>query len=478
MAGKKNMTLKLLKDTIRKTVDPLEAAILGSDYFLLQRSLNYPGKLNVIWQDIQLRLRSRSSTVQPEITFLLYSKACERLLVPVILNLLKCPEVKEKGIQVNLVVIFGIHRLKLLPSNLQQLQMLGCLVQTDYFSLIRACHQPKQKLVVLCLDHRRPYVHHFWGVDTVDTLKRFGVKTLSIQHGGTRADSVEDLASAASDIVLVWGKRVYREIVEKYRGDSQRFRVVGNPLHDRLAQINPSESLERLTESYPMLQSQLPQKRIILLATTLQAEYAAWSDEQALYRQYMQQIYNDLDFSKYVLVVKMHPLDSLSPNIYRDEIPNAQVESSVIVVEPSVTELDVYSLLSISELLITRASTVAEEALIMGRRVVAFDLMPEGPSRNYKHLEEYGDFTTVYKDTEPVLGTVIDQVISQSGQEGSSDHQSKIIEELTYCLDGKSTDRATYEILHYLFKADFDNSQDSNHSRAKDLGELSERLPC
>lgn len=441
------MALKLLKDTIRKATDPLEAAVLGSDYFLLQQSLNYPDKFNVIWQDIQLRMRSRSNTVQPEITFLLYSKACERLLVPIVLNLLKRPEVKEKEIQINLIVLFGIHRLKLSPSNLQQLQALGCSVQTDYFSLIRACHQPKQKLVVLCLDHRRPYVHHFWGVETVDTLKRFGVKTLSIQHGGTRADSVEDLASAASDIVLVWGKRVYREIVEKYGGDPQRFRIVGNPLHDRLAQINPDEALKKLTDRYPTLQSQLPQKRIILLATTLQAEYAAWSDEQALYRQYMQQIYSNLDFSKYILLVKMHPLDSLSPNIYRDEIPDSQSEASVVVIEPSVTELDVYSLLSISELLITRASTVAEEALIMGRRVVTFDLMPEGPSKNYKHLEEYGDYMTVYPSSTLNLKDAIDHALSQTTNGYNQIKQHEIIQELTWRLDGQSTRRATDEIL-------------------------------
>lgn len=444
------MALKLLKDTIRKTTDPLEAIVLGSDYFLLQRSLNYSDKFNVIYQDIQLRLRSRSNTVQPEITFLLYSKACERLLIPIILDSLKRPEIKKEKIQVNLIVLFGIHRLKLSPGNLQQLQALGCTVQTNYFSLIRACHQPEQKLVVLCLDHRKSYVNHFWGVETVDTLKRFGVKTLSIQHGGTRADSVEDLASAASDIVLVWGKRVYREIVEKYGGDPQRFRVVGNPLHDCLAQLNPDEALQKLIERYPMLQSQLPQKRIILLATTLQAEYAAWSDEQALYRQYMQQIYSSVDFSKYVLLIKMHPLDSLSPNIYRDEIPDAQVESSVVIIEPSMTELDVYSLLSISELLITRASTVAEEALIMGQRVVAFDLMPEGPSQNYKHLDEYSDFTTIYKDSKPSLQTAIDKAMMQLTKESSNIYQSKIIGELTYSLDGKSTYRSTNEILRQI----------------------------
>lgn len=446
------MALKLLKKTVRKATDPLEAAILADHYFPLQKSLNYPSKFRLMWKDWRLRLQSQLTEVRPEVTFLLYSKACERLLVPLIIHLLQRSELQEKRIQVNVIVLFGIHRLQLSPTNLEQLRELGCQIQTDYFSLIRACHQPEQKLVVFCLDHRRAYTYHFWGVDAVDTLKRFGVKTLSIQHGGTRADSVADLASAASDTVLVWGNRVYREITQKYGGDPKRFRPVGNPLHDRLTHLKADQALKTLVEHYPSLASQLPQKRLILLATTLQFEYASWTDEQSLYRQYLQHLYSSLDFSQYVLLVKMHPLDSLSPNLYREEIPNTQVASSVVVIEPSVTELDVYSLLSVSELLITRASTVAEEALIMGRRVIAFDLMREGPSKNYKHLEEYSNYLTVYKDSPSSLREVIDTVMSQSTVKNTETDQSKIVRELTYRLDGKSAQRGTDEILKQLFE--------------------------
>ncbi|NER81126.1 MAG: hypothetical protein F6K42_16480 [Leptolyngbya sp. SIO1D8] len=441
------MTLKLIKRAIRKAIDPLESAILAEDYFPLQKSLSYPDKAGLLWKSMQHRTHLKADSEYPEVTFLLYSKACERLLVPLIVSLLERSEVQDKVIQVNVIVLFGIHRLRLSPSNDQKLASLGCSIQTDYFSLIRACHQPEQKLVVVCLDQRRPYKYHFWGVDTVDILKRFGVKTLSIQHGGTRADSVEDLASAASDVVLVWGKRVYREIVEKYRGDRDRFRIVGNPLHDRLTALNADQSLKTLTQLYPELQTQLPQKRVILVATTLQLEYAEWPNEQALYRQYMQHIYSSIDFSKYVLLVKMHPLDSLSPNLYREAIPDSEMTSSVVVIEPSVTELDIYALLSISELLITRCSTVAEEALIMGRKVIAFDLMPEGPSKNYKHLEEYGDYTTVYQDCGNRLKETIDESMNRAVTEENDIDQQAVVHELTYRLDGKSAHRATDEIL-------------------------------
>lgn len=446
------MAFQLLKKAIRKATDPLEATILADDYFPFQKSLNYPSKLMLMWKSFQLRMQSQPIEVTPEVTFLLYSKACERLLIPLILNLLQRSEVQEKKIQVNVIVLFGIHRLQLSPKNLQQLQRLGCHIQTDYFSLIRACHQPEKKLVVFCLDHRRVYQYHFWGIDAIDTLKKFGVKTLSIQHGGTRADSVADLASAASDTVLVWGNRVYREITEHYGGDPKKFRPIGNPLHDCLTHLKVDQALKILVEHHPSLASQLPQKRLILLATTLQFEYSSWADEQSLYRQYLQHLYSSLDFSKYVLLIKMHPLDSLSPNLYREQIPNSQVESSVAVIEPSVTELDVYSLLSVSELLITRASTVAEEALIMGRPVIAFDLMKEGPSKHYQHLEEYSGYTTVYTDSQPSLGEVVDTVMGHSAREATQIDQSEIVQELTYRLDGKSAQRGTNEILKQLFE--------------------------
>ncbi|MGJ3252736.1 MAG: hypothetical protein ACFE0J_16635 [Elainellaceae cyanobacterium] len=443
------MALKQLKDTIRKTTDPLEAAILANDYFPLQKSLNYPDKVNLIWKDLRFRVYPRSIDVKSEITFLLYSKACERLLVPLILNLLNQSEVKERGIQINVVVLFGIHRLQLSSDNLQQLHKLGCQIQTDYFSLIRACHQPQQKLVVLCLDHRKPYIYHHWGVNTVDTLKRFGVKTLSIQHGGTRADSVEDLASAASDIVLVWGKRVYREIVEKYGGNPQRFRVVGNPLHDRLAMLEHTQIRQRFINCYPEASTQLDQKRVILLASCLHSEYRGMGDEMQMYRDYIRHIYNSIDFSQILLLVKMHPLDTLEPNLYRQGIPSDQGEDSIIIIEPTVTELDIYSLLALSELLITRASTVAEEALLMRKKVISFDLLSEGPSKSYKHLEEYGSYTTVYAMPNNQLNQAISSILLEQSSDRAQ-QSSFIEEELTYALDGNSTNRAVNEILMYL----------------------------
>ncbi len=435
------------KHRLRKSLEPLEFAILSNYYFSLQKYLKFSDKFKLIRKYLLFRVSPNPLDVQPEVSFLLYSKACERLLIPLLVNLLQRPEVRENKCKINLIVLNGVHQLRLNPSTIEQLNSLECPVQTDYFSLIRACQQPKNKLVVLCLDHRLSYKFHKCGVDTVDKLKEFSVKTISIQHAGTHEDCVKELASSASDTIMVWGKRVWRELIHKYGVDSKRVRLVGNPLHDRLTLLNRKKILNKLVEIYPQFKHPPPQKKIVLLATDLHAQYREYENEQELYQEYIRNVYQSLDFSKVLLLIKMHPLDKKKPNLYRQAAQDYP-ENSIIIIEPEVTELDVYRLLFISDLLLTRCSTVAEEALMIGKKVVAFDLFPSGPSKGYKHLEEYGSYTTAYASPQKALKESIATVLLSSSHENKNQN---IEEKITYCLDGNSTNRAVNEILKQLF---------------------------
>lgn len=435
-----------LKIRSRQDIVPLEKAILGQYYFPLQDYLGFDEKLAMLFQSLPLRL-SRSSP-QPEISFFLYSKACERLLIPLLLHLAESGILEKNDIKLNLVVLPGIHQLQLVPQTLEKLSSLGITPQANYLSLIRACLSPQNKGVVFCLDHRELYEFHRCGVDTADQLRKFGVKTLSIQHGGTRKDSVKGLASTVSDLIMVWGKRVERELVQDYGVDPQRIRVVGNPLHDVLNTLDPEAALTTLQKCYPQVQPQLPHKKIVVLAACLHTEYQGYGDEAQLYRQYIQHIYESLDFSKVLLLIKMHPNDQRNPNLYQQAAQEFADLDSVVVIEPEVTELSVYALLSIADLLLTRSSTVAEEALMMGKQVVAFDLFEDGPSKGYKHLEEYGVYQTVYADPKPALKTEIERMLLDR----DSDHSTTIdlAAEFTYALDGQSTQRAVDEIVQRL----------------------------
>lgn len=438
--------LQKLKISLREGLVPLEKTVLGQYYFSLQDYLSLDKKLAMLLKSVPLRF-SRSSS-QPEISFFLYSKACERLLIPLLLHLAESGILERQGIKLNVIVLPGIHQLQLVPQTLEKLSALGITPQANYLSLVRACLSPHNKVVVFCLDHRELYKFHRCGVDTADQLRQFGVQTLSIQHGGTRKDSVKGLASTASDLMMVWGKRVERELVQDYGVDPQRVRVVGNPLHDVLNTLDSQAALATLQQCYPQVQPQLPQKKIVVLAACLHTEYQGYGDEAQLYRQYIQHIYQSLDFSKVLLLIKMHPNDQRNPNLYQQAAQEFADLESVIVIEPEVTELSVYTLLSIADLLLTRSSTVAEEALMMGKQVVAFDLFEEGPSKGYKHLEEYGVYQTVYAEPKLALKTQIEQMLGDE----NSDHSMEIdlAAEFTYALDGQSTQRAVNEIVTHL----------------------------
>lgn len=84
-----------LKLRSRQDIVPLEKAVLGQYYFPLQDYLGFDEKLAMLLKALPLRL-SRLST-QPEITFFLYSKACERLLIPSYYTSLKVASLNVKA---------------------------------------------------------------------------------------------------------------------------------------------------------------------------------------------------------------------------------------------------------------------------------------------------------------------------------------------------------------------------------------------
>ncbi|OAB62064.1 hypothetical protein AY599_22120 [Leptolyngbya valderiana BDU 20041] len=429
---------------LRQAFKPIEETLLGDYYFSLQDYLSFADKGRLLQKAFQSRVSS-ASEAKPEIIVLLYSKAGERLLVPLLANLCRRSPVETGAIAVTVVFLPNVHQLTLTPATQATFEALGITPETDYFPLIRACKHPDNKLVVMCLDHRYLYDFHRCGVDTADRLAKFGVKTLSIQHGGTRSDCVRGLATAASDVVLVWGKRVQRELRDKYDVEDSRVRLVGNPLHDRIANLVAENVRATLFRLYPDTQTQLAGKSLVLIATCLHSEYREYDNEPQLYQDYIRELYRNLPFDRAFAIVKMHPLDSQQPNLYREAAEALGVEASVLVIEPEVSELDVYRLLTICDVLVTRCSTVAEEALMMGKKAIAFDLFEEGPSKGYKHLEEYGSYTTAYPET---LRSTLETALTTP--QPTVEFQQQVVEDLTYALDGRSSDRAVDEILKQL----------------------------
>jgi hypothetical protein len=445
-----------LNFVLEKVLSWAEALLIPDYPFSAEKSeLKFGERLAILWGFLLRRFAGPGAGRSYEISVLLYSQAGKRMLIPILLRILNRSDLAERRIRVNLV-----HTPRYAPLSqdiLEQMKSLGCNVATNKFSLIEACIRPRGKVVLMCLDHRRFYEFHKTGVDAADTLRRFSVKTVSIQHGGSGEGAVSGLATSASDIVLVWGQRVFRELVQKHQVDQCRLRLVGNPLHDRILSLDREKIISRIEGRYPGFQKEASNKKIVVLATCLHTEYMDYENEEEMYVQFLRHIYESLDFSRVFLFVKMHPEDSSDPNLYAQLVPPHSAQSVRIVDrdlnpilqgigDSAVTDLDVYSLLYIADLLITRASTVAEEAVLTGKKVIAFDLIESGPSRYYKHLEAYGYYRRVYASPESALREAISAALSTE-----CNYRSDIaIADMTYLLDGKSTDRAAGEIIDQL----------------------------
>ena len=191
-------------------------AVLISDYpFSTDKSeLSFLERITILWGCLLRRIAGPRVGRSYEISALVYSQADKRMLIPIVLRILKRSDLNKRKIRVNLVLHMPMTPSELGHNIVEQLNSLGCNVAENKFSLIEACIRPRGKVVLICLDHRRFYEYHKTGVDTADILRRFSVKTISIQHGGSRDDMVAGLATFASDIMLLWGRRVFRELVQ------------------------------------------------------------------------------------------------------------------------------------------------------------------------------------------------------------------------------------------------------------------------
>ncbi|BAU11432.1 hypothetical protein LEP3755_19260 [Leptolyngbya sp. NIES-3755] len=428
-----------MKSVLNWILSGFESIVFVRDYPLKSR-LSFRDRVSLVINLLIVRSQFWKARTS-EIRALICTPTDERVLVPVLFKLLEKPTLK----------VTAVIPSTLNPQLKQQLRDAGCQVKEQLSDILMPCLHPEQTLGLFCLDHRFFYTAHARGVDAAETLKQFGVKTASIQHGGTRQDSVQGLASTTSERLLVWGERVYRELIHQYEVPSERIQLVGNHLHDRILNIDRHQVLEALKQFSPAFWSEVCQKKVILLATCLHTEYRDRPNEAELYTAYMQYLYENLDFSQVCLVIKMHPGDQKDPNLYRASIPESLKQShSICIIEPQHTQLDVYGLLHLSDVLVTRASTVAEEALLMNKKVIAVDVDASGPASAYHHLEEYGSYKTVYLSAPEALKQAVHAALFEPCPASNSAHFD-LEREFTYRLDGNSLQRTVDALLQQLY---------------------------
>jgi len=384
-----------------------------------------------------------------EIHCFIYSSACERMIIPVIKEIANY--IQQNNVSdLNIFVTTKWHNNPSLNMNLEKL---GCKVRLNFYHIYRLCVEPNKskKILILCCDHQRTYKAHKRGVDVAKILRKFGVKTVSIQHGGSDPDTLEDHASFASDFLLVWGRYSFHQLVDKYNVESSKLRVVGNPNLDQCCSTTDKEVLNLFKTIYPEHYIRSIGKLIVILAISIQKTPYSYM-HQVEHEKYIRCLYDSIDFSQVYLIIKMHPADGNELNLYK-KLLNSKNKNSILIIEPSEQTITTYSLLKISNLVITLASTVAEEALLLRVPVLAFDLYPTGPSNAYSFLQKYPLYERfVWASNHKDLNDKILHLASahKYNQLENDKIDSQMEEDLTYKLDGYSSLRAAKSVMSII----------------------------
>lgn len=208
--------------------------------------------------------------------------------------------------------------------------------QPVYLSVLDGIEQPEHKT----------------GVRWTSMAKRRGWRTVCLQHGGTKTSSMKDLIqSCASELATstqsstaFCTSNTEKPIIE-----------IGYPFAEQLKQGKPGG--------------------YILIATCMHSEY---EHNPRAYQQFISEIRQAIDRIHCQFVIAPHPIDK--PDAYHVLLKHPRVK----VKGPEQT---VYNLLEKCNAVLTRASTVGEEGLLIGKPVVFHDAAGERVRTTYQALE-------------------------------------------------------------------------------------------
>ncbi|KJD33392.1 hypothetical protein PK35_05910 [Tamlana nanhaiensis] len=393
-------------------------SILLSRYFTLSKYFSL-GVSNVVGF-------YKNKANKDTINFIVTSKTEIRVFSPILNYIL------TSGLDIIINVFFTNQNLKLDD------QLFFKLEKDDRFKLnnnpIKLTDNRKNSINVICLDHEKYSKKHFIGIELVKYFNKLKIKTVCIQHGGNQNDYIEGQLSSVSKFQIVFGKRIFNFIKEKLK-NTKKVYITGNPLHDNLffnkSQVNKTNK-----------------KRLIALISCMHTEYDDYENSQKLYLEYVKKIYESVNFNDAKLIVKMHPYDSTDNNIYelvRNNLNLTKNEVEIIGFTGNLQQT--YDLILKSDLIISRASTIIEESLMLNRQVIAFDLFEKGVSRHYDFLSKYSEYSKIINSSSELKKEIVRKLALTNNNKYINE---KIVSDLTYRFDGKSSSRLVEALIDIL----------------------------
>lgn len=270
--------------------------------------------------------------------------------------------------------------------------------------------------------------HDLWELQRlcVELGKKHGFPSLIVQHG-VFGEKGEEIIFA--DKIAVWG-RMCVDIYKDFGNDEKKCIVTGNPKHDDLY-VNP---LPRYSRNEICKELKIdPKKEIILLLSESAQNHLLSSytnkDRGRIAISYLVKAMINLPGQQ--LVIKLHPFED------EDGAINDIVKYFNAKNVTWIKDIDLYSLINASGLVVTRESSATLKAMILKKPIITlnFEKRPE-----IVPFATYGASLGVYKP-EDIFSAINNIFSDNSLREKLQERSSLFIDNYAHKIDGQSSER-------------------------------------
>ncbi|MCH6256974.1 hypothetical protein MLD52_10475 [Puniceicoccaceae bacterium K14] len=296
-------------------------------------------------------LAYRKICEKPIPVFIIYSPSCLRVMEPIALEL-QARTIPSKVYIADWLIRSESPIAKELRFTTSRIKLTTWIIKSH-----------KRSPIIFALNS--PISGHQWGNTATTWANSLGKRTMCIQHGGIKHSSMKQLSLSPSPEIIAWSEASATILTEKYGRTTPPPHIVSPPC------LPKPPPLQQIDHNH------------ILLATCLHTEYGA---DKASYDQFLHDIFDSLEQSSFTLSICMHPRDKTSPNQYKDVLKHYPILNKRTEIFSS-NDNRFYTVLAKSGTLLTRASTAAEEAAALGRKVILYDIESKSVRFEYDFLE-------------------------------------------------------------------------------------------
>ena len=303
----------------------------------------------------------------------------------------------------------GLALWKLTKNEILYLFFERFLRMIDYIETTKHIIDVEKPDVMVVLDERSGF-----GRAVVTTGKLKSIPTLVVQHGLIVDHPI--FGPSLADKIAVFGDYT-KEVLIKRGVRERQIVVTGQPRFDRLITRKFDERIHKLLNLDGS-------KNIIVLTTEAIDKF----ETLKMLHEVMNIIKN---FPELQLVIKLHPDEDLE--WYRSKIAEIGVKDAVIV-----RNVDLRDVLNICEILITRYSTTALEAMILNKHVICLDIGKK-MSRYIPYVEEGAAIGVYnYEDLAPAIKNIL---YNHEVRNKLKDAMKKFVYNHAYKQDGGASKR-------------------------------------